>query len=472
MGRRGARNRRLAATLAHLQPCASSELPGADVVDELFADFFRDGSAPGVAFGVVVDGELVHSGGIGTLRVGEDATPGADSIFRIASMSKSFVAATVLLLRDDGVLQLDDPVERWVPELAGLPLATADSPPPTLRHLLSMNGGYPEDDPWADRLESLPDDEYTALIGEPKTQARPAGVAYEYSNLGFTLLGRVIQNAAGCASAPAMLDYISERIMKPLGMTDTAWSDDHLDKARLAAGYHLVDDDWIPQPIQKPGAFSALGGVYSSVADLAVWVGGFIDAWPPRDEPDNHPLSRASRREMQKIHSTMPLDLGADGPELHGYCLGLTSEETFSSGRIIGHSGGYPGFGSRMAWHPESKVGVIGLANGRYGGPYGTVPLAVKAVAAEVMEANMVVPLTIEAHASVAEIRATIDAALMAGDFAQLEHVLSLNVDMDEELSRRGAFNSHCRAPLLQLQVLSTRCIQVSYCEIEHLSER
>ena len=93
-------------------------------------------------------------------------------------------------------------------------------------------------------------------------------------------------------------------------------------------------------------------------------------------------------------------------------------------------------------------------------------------VAAEVMEANMVVPLTIEAHASVAEIRATIDAALMAGDFAQLERVLSLNVDMDEELSRRGAFNSHCRAPLLQLQVLSTRCIQVSYCEIEHLSER
>ena len=120
----------------------------------------QQGSAPGVAYGVVLDGKLVHSGGLGTLRVGQTATPRADSIFRIASMSKSFVAATVLLLRDEGVLQLDDPMEKWIPELQGQPLATADAAKPTIRQCLSMSSGLPEDDPWADRLESMPDDEY------------------------------------------------------------------------------------------------------------------------------------------------------------------------------------------------------------------------------------------------------------------------------------------------------------------------
>lgn len=231
-------------------------------------------SAPGVAYGVVIDGKLVHSGGLGTLRVGEDVTPRADSIFRIASMSKSFVAATVLLLRDEGVLQLDDPMEKWIPELKGQPLATDDANKPTVRHCLSMNSGLPEDDPWADRLESMPDDEYTALVGSPKTYGRAPGVAYEYSNLGYTLLGRLIQNAAGCDSASAMLEYISARIIQPLGMKDTAWTDDDLDKTRLATGYVNIDGEWSTHgaEVQKPGAFSALGGIYSTVADLAVWV--------------------------------------------------------------------------------------------------------------------------------------------------------------------------------------------------------
>ncbi len=83
------------------------------------ADRFLVGKhIPGVAYGVVLDGSLVHSRGIGTLRVGEDATPDADSVFRIASMTKSFTAATVVSLRDEGRLSLDDPAERYIPELA------------------------------------------------------------------------------------------------------------------------------------------------------------------------------------------------------------------------------------------------------------------------------------------------------------------------------------------------------------------
>ena len=126
----------------------------------------------------------MHTAGLGVLRVGEtNATPAADSVFRIASMTKSFVAAAVMLLRDDGVLRLDDPVQYWVPELAGMTLPTTDSRPPTVRQLLSMSGGFPEDDPWADRLESMSDEEYTKLAGQPKTLSRAPGIAWEYRSV-------------------------------------------------------------------------------------------------------------------------------------------------------------------------------------------------------------------------------------------------------------------------------------------------
>lgn len=405
----------------------------AERVDKVFASFLARRAAPGVAYGVVMDGKLVHVGGFGTLHVGQDHPPGPDSIFRIASMTKSFIAATILLLRDEGVLRLDDTVEHWVPELRGLPLATTDSTPPTLRQLLSMNSGYPEDDPWADRLESLTDSEYTALIGEPKSFSRASGAAFEYSNFGFTLLGRVIQNATG----RSFRDVVSERIIGPLGMTSTTWSDEGADPARVATGYALVDGEWVAQPIQTPGAFSALGGLYSTVADLAVWVAGFVDAWPPRDEGDAHPLSRASRREMQQVVTAMPMQLGGrDGLSrvvAVGYCMGLLSSENLATGRTIGHTGGYPGFGSNMTWHPANRIGVIALANGRYAGAPGAVAGALAALVPATPQR-----LHMEPHPAAAEIRRTIDEALMASDFALIEPLLAGNVGLDEELSRRA----------------------------------
>ena len=178
----------------------------------LFAEWFATERAPGLAWGIVADGELVHAAGLGELHVGASDLPAADSSFRIASMTKSFVAAMILLLRDEGRLRLDDPVAHHVPELQGLPLPTPDSPAPTLRDLLSMRSGYPEDDPWADRLESMPTTEYLQLMSTPKTHARVPGVAFDYSNIGFTLLGQVISNVC----ADAYQDVIRERLLEPL----------------------------------------------------------------------------------------------------------------------------------------------------------------------------------------------------------------------------------------------------------------
>ena len=84
--------------------------------------------------------------------------------YRIASCTKSFTAAAVLSLRDDGLLQLGDPITRFVPEFSGVTLPTADSPVPTIGMLLTMSAGFPTDDPWADRQEAMTDDQFTALL--------------------------------------------------------------------------------------------------------------------------------------------------------------------------------------------------------------------------------------------------------------------------------------------------------------------
>ena len=403
--------------------------------EAIFAEWFATGSAPGLAWGVVADGTLVHAGGFGELHVGADDLPAADSSFRIASMTKSFVAAMILLLRDEGRLRLDDRVDQHVPELQGLPLPTADSPAPTLRDLMSMRSGYPEDDPWADRLEAMPTTRYLQLMATPKTHARVPGVAFDYSNIGFTLLGQVISNLC----SDTYRDVITERLLAPLGLRDTTWSGAEVEPARLAAGYHRIDDAWIEQPVQLPGAFSALGGLHATVADLAVWVQGFVDAFPPRDAPDEHPLSRASRREMQQIVTAIPLQLeaghsGALSVRSDGYCLGLLSMEDLRSGRTVGHSGGYPGFGSHMRWHPATGIGLIALANGRYARPSAALLPALEALVRRAPRRTRVEPLP-----AVLELKPVIDAALAAGDLAPLLPHLADNVALDETLDRRAA---------------------------------
>ncbi|MGZ5300061.1 MAG: serine hydrolase domain-containing protein, partial [Actinomycetota bacterium] len=120
-------------------------------VDRLVDAFIAGEPVPGVAYGVIVGGELLHTRGVGTTTIGTEAPPTPDTVFRIASMTKSFTAATVLLLRDEGHLRLDDPVADHVPELQGQRPSHTGAPPITLRHLLSMSAGFPSDDPWGDR---------------------------------------------------------------------------------------------------------------------------------------------------------------------------------------------------------------------------------------------------------------------------------------------------------------------------------
>src|SRR5437868_8314268 len=111
-------------------------------LDRLFTDFIERQHVPGAAWGIIIDGKLAHTGATGFRELSTKSAPNADTLFRIASMTKSFTALSILKLRDEGKLALEDPVEKYIPELAGLKYPTSDSPRLTIRHLLSHNEGW------------------------------------------------------------------------------------------------------------------------------------------------------------------------------------------------------------------------------------------------------------------------------------------------------------------------------------------
>jgi CubicO group peptidase (beta-lactamase class C family) len=395
-------------------------------VDELAATTFAGWKVPGLAYGVVRDGELIHSRGLGTTRVRENRLPDADSVFRIASMTKSFTAATVLLLRDEGTLRLDDPVGEHVPELANLRGPTADSPSITIRHLLTMTAGFPTDDPWGDRQQGLDLDRFAELLRGGISFAWTPGVRFEYSNLGYGILGRVITNAAG----REYREVVRDRFLEPLGMHSTTYLESEVPEPRLVHGYVWQDEAFLDEPLDPYGALASMGGVFTTLRDLSTWVGEFTDAFPPRDDPETgHPLGRASRREMQQPQRPFGPSVthaSADAaPELGGggYGFGLVALDHLRWGRIVTHSGGYPGFGSDMRWHTASGYGLIVLANGRY-------------APATVLGRRLFNALLRPAEPTAAA-RTVIESLLEAWDETAAARLFAMNVEFDLPIAKR-----------------------------------
>ena len=334
----------------------------ADRLARTFAE--RDGQ-PGLAYGVLARGRLVHSGGLGERWLGGPA-PDADTVFRIASMTKSFTAATVLGLRDEGALRLDDLAQDYVAELRGLRLPSTDSPRPTIRNLLTMTAGFPTDDAWGDRQQGLDPAQFAALLSGGGVRLGWApGTRFEYSNLGYALLGKVIEAVTGAAYA----DAVRGRLLAPLGLSATGFEAGEFDPETLARGYQRGAAGWTELPFDGHGAFAPMGGIFSTVADLARWSAGFAAAFPARDgAEDGHPLGRATRREMQLPQLAIvgwPTGSYPDASTL-SYGLGLFVEEGPVFGTMVQHSGGYPGFGSQMRWHPATGAGAVVLGNGTY----------------------------------------------------------------------------------------------------------
>lgn len=342
-------------------------------IEKMYKDVAARIHSPGIAFGIVVDGKLAYVGTDGFTDIEKKIPVTSSSLFRIASMSKSFTAMAILKLRDEGKLNLDDPAYLYVPELKKLKYPTADSTPITIRHLLTHGAGFPEDNPWGDRQLADTDKDLSALLEKQISFSNPPGIAYEYANLGFALLGRIVTKVSGMPYQK----YIRENIWRPLGMNTSEWEYANVAPDKLAHGYRWQREKWEEETLlhdTPDGSWGAMGGMITSIDEFAKYMVFHMSAWPPSNAPETGPIKRASVREMHhpwRLSGFNPNFTYAGGrvcatASAYSYGLGWTRD---CDGRVyIGHSGGLPGFGSQWRILPDYGIGVVSFGNVTYAG--------------------------------------------------------------------------------------------------------
>ena len=340
------------------------------IIDKMFKDHAERNHFPAMAYGIVVDGKLVFANATGFSNVEKKIPATTRSAFRIASMSKSFTAMAIMKLRDAGKLQLDDPASKYIPEMKALKYLSSDAPPITIRHLLTHSAGFPEDNPWGDRQLDNTNEELTGLMKQGVSFSNVPGYAFEYSNLGFALLGAIVSKVSG----KPYQQYIDEAILQPLGMKDSKWEYSKVPSEQLALGYNWKGGQWTEEPLLHDGSYGAMGGLICSIEDFGKYIALHLSAWPPRNEDDKATLKRSSLREMQHPWEISGMNTNArrrDGtpcPIVGAYAFGLGWDRDCGQRVRIGHSGGLPGFGSHWRMLPDYGIGIVSFANLTYAG--------------------------------------------------------------------------------------------------------
>jgi len=319
-----------------LQPTTTAAL------DHVLATAQRTGRLPSVAAGLVRGGELVWSGAAGTLDGRADGPPaGADTQYRMGSITKTFVAVCVLRLRDAGRLELTDRFGAHVP---GSALDDV-----SIEQLLSHAAGTQAETPgpWWERT---PGGDWDALVASPVGLRFRPGRRFHYSNVGYAALGRLLEVAHGAAWS----DVVRDELLAPLRMTRTTTRPSGSAAQGLAV--HPFADVLLPEPEHDAGAMAPAGQLWTTVTDLARWaafLGGATQGV----------LAPETLAEMVEPHHVVD-DPGQPWVAAHG--LGFQVWNVAGS-RFAGHGGSMPGFLAGLRVRLDAGVPVDGPAVGARG---------------------------------------------------------------------------------------------------------
>lgn len=339
----------------NLTPLQSKIIKQKPYIDLMMQGFMVKEHIPGLTYAIIANGSVVYTSNFGHAELEKETFVSNETQFRIASMSKSITAMAILQLRDRGILSLDDVVTKYVPTMK-LPSLTDDSPPLTIRHLLTMTCGFPQDDPWADRLLDMNNRDFLSLLSQNLVLSNPVGVTFEYSNLAYAILGYVIT----IASNSTYQDYVHTHILTPLGMTRTTY--DVGSCQSLALRYRWEDECFRQEPVLEDGVVGAMGGIITTMEDFCAYVMLHLSAWPPRNDPYHPVLHRASLREMQSPHTFNslathdPHHAPYSTPRTNSYAYGLHWNIDTRERVWVRHAGGLPGYGSDYRFYPHHDI--------------------------------------------------------------------------------------------------------------------
>jgi len=412
-------------------------------IGAIFEQYAVEAHVPGLVYGIVREGKLVKVQGIGVQDL-ESGTPvSADSVFRIASMTKAFTALAVLNLHKQGRLDLDSPAASIVPEFKVIAAPGQGAGPISLRQLLTHSAGLVTDDPWGDRQLNMSEPEFSRYLAAGIPLAQSPGEAFEYSNTGYAILGRAISNASG----QRFQDYISQVLLQPLGMATTYWEISDVPARQLAIGYSWVDGHHEEQPRLSDGAYGAMGGLSTTAADYGRFVAWLLSAWSELPGNLAGTMDPATVREAGRGQVFSQLGQRPDGPDgascpvVWMYGAGFYVVHDCELGMMLRHPGGLPGYGSQVLLLPREGVGIFAFANLTYA--HLSEPVVEAAV--RLKRAGL---LQVPAMHVSPELQRAADDALQiyeAGDALVKKDELAINVLLDRSAQGRSAELSQLR---------------------------
>ena len=313
-----------------------------DEVDVLMQKY--NGAVPGASLLVVSNGTPIvrRSWGMADLENHVAATPSTN--YRLASVTKQFTAASILLLREDGKLSLDDPIRKWLPSLPSVLDAV------TIQHLLTHTSGiidYEDVIPKGTTKQVHDADVLHLLESQDSTYFKP-GSKYQYSNSGYSLLSLIVEKASGKTFAT----FLRDRIFAPLGMNNTVAYEEGISTiSNRAFGYTRRDSAWTRRDQSLTSAVLGDGGIYSSIDDMAKWDAALYD-------------SRLLSDESRRLAFTPHTD--TDKPDIkYGFGWRVTGE-------TLWHSGETSGFRNVIVRNPTRHLTVVILTNRDTPQPYET----------------------------------------------------------------------------------------------------